>query len=320
MNLELYLQNSNDGKIYDITSVAEEVKVTSSIEGEAGKLTCLLQKDPNNLLQIANGSIVSFIVDKVGIFYGYVFKIGTDADENYEITCYDQMRYLKNNEVYTTKNITASDIFVKICKDMGFKYKVKLATKFKPEAYLHDKKTLYQIIERGMNYASINDKKRYFIKDEFGTLTWSELELEKTNVQLGDGSLLTQYKYEKSIDDDTYNQIKLYRDNKTTKKRDTWIVKDSNNIKRWGLLQFVEKADDDINSAQVKQSALNYLKAKNRETETLKLTAEGVKELTAGKGIKFVLPREKIDKWMWIKNATHTFTKYEHTMELEVEV
>ena len=97
-------------------------------------------------------------------------------------------------------------------------------------------------------------------------------------------------------------------------------VKDSDNIKRWGLLQYLEKADNDVNEAQIRQSAENYLKVYNSEKETLKLTAEGIKELQAGKGIKFVLPVEGIDKWMWIKSATHTFTKYTHTMDLEVEI
>lgn len=320
MNLELYLQNSNTGKIFDISQVTEKITLTSSIEGEAGKLTCTLQKDPNNLLQVANGSIVSFIVDKVGMFFGYVFKIGTNSDKNYKITCYDQMRYMKNTDVYTTANMTASNIFAKVCDDYGLRYKIKVPSNYVPEAYIHDKKTLYKIVERGMNLASINENARYFIKDEFGELVWSELSYEKTNIQLGEGSMATDYEYEKSIDNDTYNQIKLYRDNKTTGKRDTWIVKDSNNIKKWGLLQFLEKADDDTNEAQIRQKAENYLKVKNKETETLKLEGEGIKELTAGKGIKFVLPQEGIDEWMWIVSASHVFTKYKHTMELEVAI
>ena len=41
-----------------------------------------------------------------------------------------------------------------------------------------------------------------------------------------------RYTYEKSIDKDVYNQVKLYRDNEKTGKRDVWIVKDSNNIKK----------------------------------------------------------------------------------------
>lgn len=79
MNLKLYVQNSNNGKIYNISDISEEIEVYSSINGEAGKLTCLLQKDPNNLLSIANGSPISFIVDGTGFFYGYIFTIGTDA-------------------------------------------------------------------------------------------------------------------------------------------------------------------------------------------------------------------------------------------------
>lgn len=320
MKLELYLQNSNTGKVYDISNIAETITIKSQLEGEAGTLTCILQKDPNNLLQIANGSIISFIVDGKGMFFGYVFTVGTDSNANYKITAYDQLRYLKYNDIYTTSNMTASNIFAKICKDYNLRYNIKVPTNYIPEPYIHQNKTLYTIIKRGMDLASINDKAQYFIADVFGTLTWSEFSYEKTNIQLGSGSLLTDYKYEKSIDSDTYNQIKFYRDNEKTGKRDIWIVKDSDNIKRWGILQYLKAADDNLNEAQIKQTAENYLKTKNRETETLKLMADGIKELTVGKGIKFVLERENIDRWMWIKSATHKFTKYSHTMELEVAI
>ena len=320
MKLELYLQNSNDGTTYDISNIAEQVQVSQTLDGNAGKLTCLLQKDPNNLLKIANGSIVSFIVNGTGFFFGYVFKIGTDANQNYQITCYDQMRYLKNKDVYTTSGMTASQIFEKVCNDYGLRYAVNVPSYYVPEGYVHSDKTLYQVVDRGRQLACINENAQYFICDRFGTLIWSEFSYEKTNVQLGDGSMLTSYTYEKSIDDDSYNQIKIYRDNDDTGKRDVWIVKDSDNIKRWGFLQLLKKADDDVNAAQVRQTAENYLKVKNRETETLKLVAEGIPELTCGKGIKAVIPREGIDKWMWIKSSTHTFTKYSHVMDLEVEV
>lgn len=320
MDLKLYLQNSNTGIEYDISDITGQVEITSSILGEAGKLTCILYKDPNNLLQIANGSRVSFIVDGVGMFYGFVFTIGTDADQNYKITCYDQMRYLKNSDIRTTSNMTASDIFAKICQDYNLQYNIKTPTSYIPEAHVHNATTLYSIIEYGMNLASINDNKHYFIKDEFGVLTWSELGQEKTNIQIGDGSLLVGYKYERSIDSDTFNQIKVYQEDESAGKRISRLVIDSDNIKRWGILQMLHKADNDLNEAQIKTLGENYLKAKNRETEKLSLQANGVKELTAGKGIKFILERENINKWMWINTSKHIFTKYNHTMELEVEV
>lgn len=208
----------------------------------------------------------------------------------------------------------------KFVKINGLTYKVKVATKYKPDAYLHDGKTLYNIIERGMNLASLYDKKRYFIRDDFGTLVWTELGAEKTNIQLGDNSYVNSYTYEKSIDQDVYNQVKLYRDNEKSGKRDVWIVKDSNNIKKWGLLQYLKKADESDNASKIKEQAKNYLKKYNAEVETLKLEAEGILDVVAGRGIKFVLKRENIDKWMWVKSATHRFTKATHTMELEVEI
>ena len=257
MNLQLYLQNSNDGTIYDVSDIAQQIQVKQSLDDNAGQLTCILQKDPNNLLQIANGSIISFIVDKVGFFYGYIFKVGTDADANYKITAYDQMRYLKNSDVYALKGLTASQIFEKICKDYKLKYTVKVPSNYTPEAHLFDNKTLYAIMKRGKDLANIYEKAQYTILDRFGTLTWSELSYEKTNIQLGDNSLVTSFTYEKSIDNDTYNQVKMYRDNEDTGKRDVWIVKDTDNIKRWGTLQFLKKADDSVNASQVRQTAEN---------------------------------------------------------------
>lgn len=320
MTLELYLQNSNDGTVFDITNIAQEITVSQDIEGNAGKLTCTLQKDPNNILKIANGSPISFVVNGNGIFYGYIFTIGTDDKQNYEITAYDQMRYLKNSAVYTTSNMTSSQIFEKICIDYGLQYFVKVPNVYIPEGYVHDNKTLYAIIERGMKLANIYEGRQYFIVDRFGTLIWSELEAEKTDIILGAGSMVTSYNYDRSIDDDTYNQIKLYRDNNDSGKRDIWLVKDSDNQKRWGILQLLQKADDDANAEQIRNTAENYLKIKNRETETLKLTGEGILSLTAGRGARIIIETEGIDKYMWIKNSTHKFTKYSHTMELEVEV
>lgn len=320
MRLELYIQNSNNGTIYDVSDLAMQIEVKQSLSDTAGQLSCILQKDPNNLLKLSNGSIVSFIVDKVGFFYGYIFKIGTDADSNYKITAYDQMRYLKNSDVYMFKGMTSSEIFAKICNDYGLKYKIKVPSFYKPEAYLFDNKTLYAIIKRGIDLSNINEKAQFFVLDRFGVLTWSELSYEKTNIQLGDNSLVTSFTYERSIDDEVYNKVKFYRDNENTGKRDIWIVKDSDNIKRWGTLQFLKKADDNLNSSQIKERAQNYLKVKNREKETFKLSAEGIPQLVAGRGIKAVISRENINKWMWIKSSTHTFTKDTHTMDLEVEI
>ena len=112
----------------------------------------------------------------------------------------------------------------------------------------------------------------------------------------------------------------MYRENSQTGKRDIWLAKDSNNIKKWGKLQLLTKVDDNDIQAMVQETIQNYLKAKNRETQTLKLNAIGVNELVAGKGFKFVLDRENISQDMWIISSTHNYNKDVHTMELEVYI
>ena len=128
------------------------------------------------------------------------------------------------------------------------------------------------------------------------------------------------YQYERSIDKEVYNQIKMYRENSKTGKRDIWIAKDSDNIKRWGKLQLLAKAGDNDTQAMIQDTIQKYLKVKNREAQTLKLNALGVDELTAGKGFKFILPRENINQDMWIVSSTHNYNKDVHTMKLEVYI
>lgn len=328
MKLELLLHNNINNKDYDLSYIAQKITVKKSVDGTAGQLTCILSKDPKqnikNIDEVGNGSFIQFKVNNVGVFAGYVFKIGTDAERNYKITCYDALRYLKNTDIYTFKNgETASQIFEKICKDYDLKYKVATPISYIPTPYQFLDKSLYQIINRGLQGAIIADHtKYYYIIDDFGTIKLSEFgnEGEELSIQLGDMSMVTSFTYEKSIDNDTYNQVKLYRKNENSGNIDTWIVFNSANIAKWGVLQLFKQADDKSNEAQIKEQAQQYLELKNRETETLKIQAEGILGCVAGKRLRFVFNKEGINRWAWIKSSTHTFTKYEHTMDLDLEV
>lgn len=325
MTYEMLCQNALTGIVYDITTLAGNIQYQTQLGGQPGKLTFSTEQDPNNLLELVCGSIVTFSVDGEGIFYGYIFTMGTDATGVYKITCFDQMRYLKNEEVYTTSGMTADQIFLRVCKDNfpitppnPSRYKVITPSKFIVPEYFHDKKTLYSIIEYGIQRANIAETKQYFIKDKFGILLFTELEQEKTNLIIGERSLLTSYQYEISIDKNTYNTVKIVRDNETTGKRDVWIKFDSGKQKQWGKLQMVEKADKSLNEAQIRELADNLIKLRNRETKTMKLTALGDTRMVAGSGFMYELAKLNINQYMWITSATHTYEKDYHTMSLEV--
>ena len=142
----------------------------------------------------------------------------------------------------------------------------------------------------------------------------------RTNILIGDQSNCLGYDFTQSIDDDTYNQIKLINDNKETKKREVYIAKDTSKIATWGLLQYYEKVNNDMNYSQIVDKANTLLKTKNREQLKLKLDSVGIETIKAGNSV-FVKLSDindvNINNFFVVNKATHKFDEV-YTMSLEL--
>lgn len=323
MNISLLCQNSYTGIIYDATTLVKEIQYTTDLSGQPGKLTFTLEEDPNAILELSSGSFVQFTVSGQGIFMGRIFSRSTDESGAFKITAYDQMRYLKNEESMVTEDMTASQIFEKICANASIPGRVLTSARHILPPVYHNKKSLYGILEESIQNTNIAERKQYFIRDDFGTLVFTELGQNRTNLVITERSMLMNYQYEASIDKETFNIVKIVRDNEDTMKRETWIEFDSGNQVRWGKLQRLEKAEKEQNEAQIRELAANILKARNRESKTLKISvlgsaAENAYLLTAGFGFILQIQKLGISQDVWITAATHTFEKDYHTLALEV--
>jgi len=128
------------------------------------------------------------------------------------------------------------------------------------------------------------------------------------------------HQYGRDIDADTYNRIKLYKDNQKTGKREVYLVQDSANIARWGVLQLYEAVDEEMNAAQINE-LLNRLAAlKNREQRTLKLEAIGDIRVRAGMYLPVVIESLGINQPMMVDEVTHRFDGADHTMSITLKV
>lgn len=80
--------------------------------------------------------------------------------------------------------------------------------------------------------------------DDFGKLTLKSLSSMYVGVPgaylMIDEETGQNFDYTSSIDENTYNKIKLTYDNKDTGKRDVYITQDSSNINKWGILQYFD--------------------------------------------------------------------------------
>ena len=324
MQIELIIQDSKSGNAWDMSELVNSgINWETNIAEQPGKLTFEYIDQEN--ISINEGSPVSFKIDGQGIFFGYVFKKGRSKNGKISITAYDQMRYLKNKDTKVLSGLTAAQVFTKLCKEYKLTYKVVDNHSYIVPPKPHDGKTLFEIIQYGIDQTLINTGNWFMIKDNFGTLEFVNINSLKTDLFIGDESLLVDYDYISSLDDDSYNQVQLIKENKDANIRERYIVKDSSTIKQWGLLQYFEKMDENANAAQIQAKAEMILRLKNRVTKKLKLAALGDLRVFAGTGI--VLGISDLEKagiaanqYFMVTQCSHSFSNDRHIMQLELQV
>ena len=322
MEIEFIAQDRNGGTMYDISEVTSDITWDTQMSGQPGKLSFSYLQDEKVTLE--EGSIVRLKVAGKGVFFGYIFSRKSQNDGKINVVAYDQLRYMKNKNFYKVVGMTASQVFEKLCKDTELKYKTVNASSFVLPDRVYDDRTIFDIIQQGIDETLAYSREWYMVRDNFGIVEFVDLKSLKTDLVIGDESLLSDYDYSSSIDSDTYNQIKLSKENKATNKRDVYIVKDSSTIGKWGLLQYYEKMDENANTAQIADKADKLLKLKNRPSKSLSLSCLG--DLRVFSGCQVILDisslrKEGLERKYFIVNkCQHKFSNNLHTMELEMVV
>lgn len=319
--LTLIIQNADNGEIYDVSELIIKAELSYSMHGQAGRLDVELLQD--ELVNYAEGSQVSLKANEDNLFYGYLFTKGIKENENVTITCYDQLRYLRNKDTYVLKEMTSGQVVEKLCKDFNLKYKVIDDASRKISPRIHDNKTLYEIIDYGLTEILVNDGQWLIIRDNNGTIEQVDVETLKSDIIIGDESLLTAYDYESSIDKDTFNQVKLVRENEETEKREVYIVKDSSTINKWGVLQYFEHVDERVEEDWIEERCEAILRLKNKPSKRLRIKAIGHLEVREGVGvvisIEALKTADNVQEGHYIvESVKHRFEDELYTMDLEV--
>lgn len=323
MNIQLLLDNKN-GNVFDISELVSEVTWKTKRKGKPSSLDIQLLKDSK--INVSNGDVISFKADNNKVFYGYVFDNSGGKDLEIKLTAYDQIRYLLFNDTYVFKNKKASQIITQIAKDTGIRIGTIEDTGYIIPQILEDDKKLLDIIYSSLDKTLMSTKHTYVLYDDFGYLTLRNINNMKQSTVISDDSNLGDYSWSNSIDDETYNRVKIVRDNKETKGRDVYIAQDSNNIAKWGRLQYYKKVDEKLNKAQIQEIVNSTLKLKNREKKILKLKdvvstdlVEDLK-LRAGSGVLVDIKEKGIQQYYLIEEATHRFEKGNLVMDFDLKV
>ena len=315
--LEILLDNK-DGKVIDISELVSSVSWKTVRIGQPGILDMKLVKHMD--LKIESGAVVRVKANKQNVFYGYVFTVERSQDDDVQVTAYDQIRYLLSNDTYVFSNATATQIIRKIAQDFGLKAGSLVDTGYRIPSLVEDNQKLLDIICKALDLTLISTGNIFVFYDNFGSLTLQNANNMRVNVVIGDESLAYGYSHKISIDDDTYNRIKLVQDNKDTGKREVYIAQDSRNIAKWGRLQYFEKVDDRLNAAQIRQRLNQLIQLKNRDKRTFTIDALGDLRIRSGCYVPVQIKELGINQHFLVDECTHKWDGSEHTMQLTLRV
>ena len=298
---ELLIQH--DSTAY-MPPVKEEVKVTTERQISPGVLEFSFVDTGIN---IGNGDPVRF-KDADG---------KEDRSNIVTITAYDQIRYLKNKDTLVYENKTADGVVALIGEKYGFNIGTLANTVWVIASRVEDNVSLLDMISNALDQTLQNTGDLYILHDDFGKLNLSFLGDMYVPIMI-DAETGQNYDYESSIDENTYNRIKLVYDNEDAGKREVYIAQDSSNINRWGILQYFDALQKGENG-QAKADAL--LQLYNKETRTLTVKdAAGDSRVRGGSlvVVQLDLGDVKLQNLMLVEKCVHKYGESKHTMDLTV--
>ena len=313
---KVYIEIQNGKKGFEPV-VLDGIQWTTERKGSPGKLTLKVVQD--DLLNIEEGNALSFKVGKKGVFYGYIFKRAMDKSNILSLTCYDQMRYLKNKDTYNFQNTTANRIIKALAEDFGITTGELEETSFVIKAVVYDNKTLLDMMQDSLDMTLTNTKKLYVLYDKYGKLCVTQIARMKVGLII-DADTAETFDFDSSIDEETYNRIKLEYEDSESHERTFWTAEDKKTQKKWGTLQYFESiSKDDKNTAQNKANSL--LQLYNLPTKHLTIK-NVIGDLRVRGGsmvmVQMKVGKEKINHWMVVDSVTHTFKQNEHFMDLKL--
>lgn len=310
MKFELIIDNR--GKLQS-PAVVEDVRWTTQRLGTPGKLEFTVLQD--EILDIEEGNSVRLTVDGAKVFYGFIFTKKCDKQRHISVTAYDQLRYLQNKDTYIYTNKTASDVIKMIAGDFGLRLGTVEQTAFCIPTRMEDNMSLFDIIYNALDLELTNKKKMFVLYDDFGGLILKSLESMKVNLLI-DEETGENFDYTSTIDDQTYNKVKLSYENEETGKRDIYVVQDGGRVNDWGVLQYFDVLQQGENGAAKAAALLDLYNAKTRKLQIAK--AFGDTRVRAGSIVivKLNLGDVKLQNYMLVEKCVHTFYESEHYMNL----
>lgn len=313
---KLRLTIQHHGRIFE-PPIKSGIKIEWERTGSPGKLTFTTVKMMKEEMSFGEGDQVCFYYEGKLLFVGYVFTKKRDKEHHIEVTCYDQLRYLKNKYTYVFERKSAGQIITALARDFNLKTGQIDNTGYVIPSVAEENIAAIDIALDVIEETLLNTGNMFVLYDDCGKLTLRNAANMVSNKLIFEESA-ENFDYKSSIDDETYNSIILYYKDENNKIQ-VYTASNKDKIQEWGTLRYFEE----VKTPSIgKNKANSLLKLYCKKTRELKVTG-AVGDTTVRGGtlvpVQLYLGDIAVNSYLLVEKVTHTFENDHHTMDLTLE-
>lgn len=267
-------------------------------------------------MKFEKGAELRLLLDeKQELFRGVLFADQMNPKGQMTLTAYDENIYLtKNKDTKIFRNQSASAIIKRLCNEFSI-----------PTGEIHDTgyvipklvfrdKTLFEMMVMALTETQKQNGQHFWISSKEGKLQVLARKEQKGKWVLENGVNLLDASYSQSIEE-TRTQIKVVGgDGK--KKELSASAKDGALIKRFGVMQHLEKPEKDMTKSQMEQRAKQLLKDLSTIEDQAQIECLGIPDVVSGSCVYVKESVTGILGGYYVSADEHKFESGSHTMSL----
>ncbi|MFB9328608.1 hypothetical protein ACFFSY_21955 [Paenibacillus aurantiacus] len=316
MSWSIVYEGKEDSVYLD--DIVKSVRWSGDISQPSRKLSVNLANTSNGrdrLIEIEKGRGMMLLLDKKELFRGVIFADSIDSDGQMSITAYDENIYLsKNKDTRIFRNMTASAIIKKLCGEFSIPAGDIEDTGYVLPKQIFRDKTLYDMMTTALNESAKQNGLRFYLASRQGKLMLLARKKQEKIWMLENGTNLLSASYSQSIEQ-MRTQIKVMGGD-PKKKAQSATAKDAELIRRFGLMQHLEKPEQEMTKSQLEQRAKQLLKDMGTIEDEAKIDCIGIAEVTAGVVVAVQEGMTGIEGAYYVATDEHTFEGGVHKMSL----
>lgn len=306
-------------KYYDITQLVEQIQWKGRKGSSCRTLNATLIDDDGyqharSHIDVEQGNQCLFYYDSVELFRGIIMTQTQNNSKKMTFTAYDNGIYLANNkDTFVYENKTASEIFRDCCTRFQIPIGEVAECTYKIPELTKSKTTAFDTIADALSLDFDATGIRHYITSDKGILNLTTRRENILQWVIEVGQNISSYTYSKSIES-IKTRVKM------VSKEGTTIAEKSNAEleKKIGIFQEIEKPEESLTTAQIKDMVNSILNEKSTPERTLTLETIGIAEVISGIGVYVIIPELELSRTFYVDDDTHTFQDNLHKMSLKL--